>query len=243
MFDYEIATIETGRKRSNSLSESATSADESCNSVGDEISSSSLSGTSTPITSAHDYSSSGYDESKGNRSAAPFNTYPLKVFEVAAKADSHLANELDPMSLPYIPADSLALQPTMHYPIRMPTMLEALRLQQSLCYLTKSPPIDQMRAAYEPHLTIPNYPIMASAEYEQSTKMAAIASPPKKTGFSISAILGCESWDTVFRTLFLVSVALQVHTYTLASSLRLFSRRFRAIGQYTHNIEIKIWLI
>lgn len=181
IFDYEGSTMDSkkSRKRSNSLSESASSADESCNSGGYDISSSSLSGTSSPATSAHDYSPNGYDEPNRIRSTAPFNTV----------TDSHLANELDPVSLSHISAATLALQ---HYPTEMPTMLEAFQLRQSLSYLEKTP-MDLMRTVYQPHSVMPHCSTILSSEYEQSRKIAAIASPPKKTGFSISAILGCES--------------------------------------------------
>lgn len=169
------------RKRSNSLSESTSSADESCNSVGDEISSSSLSGTSSPATSAHDYNSNSYDEPT-NYTMKPFESHHISNLQAAHR---QTPTEYADMMTRYMPLTNNYTHPLVFSP--------HLLYQQTAALLATTPPMDLMRAAYEP-MTPPDYPVHYShPELEQSKKMLPPASPPKKSGFSISAILGCES--------------------------------------------------
>lgn len=181
IFDFKVATKENQRKRSNSLSESTSSADDSANSLGDEISSSSLSGTSSPIAPTHEYNSNTYDESD--------DFVPYKPFEPVANfsdPSSHRPNGewADMMALRYI-------QATGNYPYQPPPMFYP-QLQNIHDQLPLKPAssYDLIRS-YE-HLSPPiEYPSHSSG-LEPMKKLVA-PSPPKKTGFSISAILGCES--------------------------------------------------
>lgn len=183
IFDFNVTTKENQRNRSNSLSESTSSADESANSLGDEISSSSLSGTSSPIAPTHEYNSHAFDESD--------DFVPYKPFESAANfsnPSSHRPNGewADMMALRYIQATgNYPYQPPMFYP-----QLQNIHVQLPL----KPASGHELIRSYE-HLSPPiEYPSHSSATLEPMKKRLVAPSPPKKTGFSISAILGCESW-------------------------------------------------
>lgn len=202
LFDYKNAVKDskTSRKRSNSLSESTTSADESGNSVGDEISSSSLSGTSSPATSAHDYSSNTYDESD--------DYHPLKSYEtnhnnnnnnnsMQTMVTRHPSMEwIDLMTLRYFQANGgnypQHQQPPIFYPSTVPlhSSYESNTFKHSPQYMQTSS-LDLMRS-YE-HVPQTDYPTIVAQAVLEQTKKTVAPIPPKKTGFSISAILGCES--------------------------------------------------
>lgn len=90
-YNSDITENKLNRKRSNSLTESNASADDSTNSIGEEIASPSISGTSSPATSAHDYTSS-YDdgddfhsskqfESMNNRSNEWYDMMSMRYFQ------------------------------------------------------------------------------------------------------------------------------------------------------------------
>lgn len=187
MFDYNKTPAKdttASRKRSNSLSESTSSADESFISIGDEIPSPLSSGSSSPDTSVQDYHSNAYDE--------PTNC-PLKSFE--AQHNSHLQPDHRQMSNGYM--DFWALRHThqhMIYPppqMFAPNVLEAMRIQYANNCAQSLPPMEVMRAAFEP--TIPS-DVAKIALLDHSRKTPKPINPPtKRTGFSISAILGCES--------------------------------------------------
>lgn len=190
LFEYNNTMKENkmSRKRSNSLSESTTSADESGNSVGDEISSSSLSGTSSPATSAHEYNPTSYDESD--------DYSPLKAYEPShgngmPAVGRHPSSEwIDMMTLRYIQANgSYPPQPTLFYPSLPATYDSVLPFKQAPAFIQPSP-ID-LAQTYE-RMSSPDYrPSMAAPAILKQPKNSV--SPPKKSGFSISAILGCES--------------------------------------------------
>lgn len=175
LFDYKTKENQQ-RKRSNSLSESTSSADESANSLGDEISSSSLSGTSSPTT--HEFNSTTYDE--------PDDFVPFKPFELHS---SYLQNRrpngewADLMAFRYMQSNG-TYQGPMFYP--------QLQNNQDVMPFKHVPGYDLMRT-YD-HLSQIEYPSRSSAAAViEPPKKIAVATPPKKTGFSISAILGCES--------------------------------------------------
>ena len=171
------------RKRSNSLTGStASSTDDSGNSITDELSSSS--GTSSPASSAaHDeirFNHHNYEEEADcGRGASP-----VEQSRFVHMSHQPFPNKLSPgwidlMTLRYL-SSSAPYQPSpFYYPPfeatfnRMPTELSPLKLH----YAT----IDQPFAM--PHKQL--------AEF--SPRSSPISNPTKKCGFTISAILGCES--------------------------------------------------
>lgn len=171
LFEYNGTESKMGRKRSNSLSESTTSADESNNSVGDEISSSSLSGTSSP----HEYNSATYDESDDY---AAIKSYETNHEHRLAAVGRHPSSEwLDLMALRYIQANgNYPHQQPLFYP-PPPATYDSVPFKQTSAFI---PPMDLARP----------YEVPSPSTVEQPKK----TSTPKKSGFSISAILGCESW-------------------------------------------------
>lgn len=190
LFEYKNTMKESkiGRKRSNSLTESTTSADESGNSVGDEISSSSLSGTSSPATSAHEYNPATYDESD--------DYAPLKPYEsnhghgLPTTVGRHPSSEwIDLMTLRYIQANG-------SYPPQQALFYPPLQANYGNSFKQTPPfmpsPIDLARS-YEQIPSPPEYSAAMVPSLMDAPKKTIAASPPKKTGFSISAILGCES--------------------------------------------------
>ncbi|XP_031633024.1 T-box-containing protein TBX6L-like [Contarinia nasturtii] len=195
LFEYKNTMKENkiGRKRSNSLSESTSSADESGNSVGDEmISSSSLSGTSSPATSTHEYNPATYDESDDYTTLKSYETNHVGN-GLPTVGRHHPSSEwIDLMTLRYIQANG-------NYPPQQPLFYSTLpRNYDSVTspfkqspHFMQATPIDLART-YE-QMPSPDFPpSMVPAILEQQKKTIAV-SPPKKTGFSISAILGCES--------------------------------------------------
>lgn len=172
------------RKRSNSLSESTSSADESFISIGDEIPSPLSSGSSSPDTSVQDYHSNAYDES---------TNCPLKSFE--PQHNSHLQPDHRQMSNGY--TDFWALRQThqhMIYPppqMFAPNVLEAMRIQYANNCAQSLPPMDLMRAAFEPNIQSDVAKIDHLDHFKRTPKPSN--PPTKRTGFSISAILGRES--------------------------------------------------
>lgn len=187
LFDYKNTMKENkiGRKRSNSLSESTTSADESGNSVGDEILSSSLSGTSSPATSPHEYNPATYDESDDY---SPLKSYETNHSNSLPTVGRHPSSEwIDLMTLRYIQANgNYPHQQSLFYPT-LPTNYDTVSFKQSP--FIQPSPIDLARS-YE-QMPSPDFSPLAPANLVQPKKSMA-ASPPKKTGFSISAILGYE---------------------------------------------------
>lgn len=188
LFDYQtMKENKIGRKRSNSLSESTTSADESDNSVGDEISSSSLSGTSSPATSAHEFSAVVHNESDDY---AALKTYDSNRGNCLPPVGRHPSSEwIDLMTLHYIQANgnfSPHHQP-LFYP---PTTANYNTVQFKQTPFIPTSAIDLMHP-YD-QMPSPEYLPTIPANLEQPKKLLA-HSPPKKSGFSISAILGCES--------------------------------------------------
>lgn len=190
LFKYKSTMKDSkiSRKRSNSLSESTTSADESGNSVGDEISSSSLSGTSSPATSAHEYNPATYDESDDY---SPLKPYEANHSNGLPAVGRHPSSEwIDLMTLRYIQANGNYphQQPFVYPP--MPTNYDSVTFKQSPPIMQPSP-IDLARS-YD-RMPSPRYTNVAPIMFDQPKKSIA-TSPPKKSGFSISAILGSESW-------------------------------------------------
>lgn len=191
LFEYKntIKNGQIGRKRSNSLSESTTSADESGNSVGDEISSSSLSGTSSPATSAHEYNPATYDESDDY---TPIKSYETNHGNGLPPVGRHPSSEwIDLMTLRYIQANG-------NYPPQQPLFYPSLATNyDSVSVFRQSPsfmqpsPIDLARSYEQMPSNDFSSPIIPAILDQPKKSMAT--SPPKKTGFSISAILGCES--------------------------------------------------
>lgn len=179
-----------GRKRSNSLSESTTSADESDNSVGDEISSSSLSGTSSPATSAHEFNPAAHNESDDYAALKSYDPSHGTSLPVVGR---HPSSEwIDLMTLRYIQANGN--YPPHHQPLfypPMPSNYDAVSFKQSPPPFIQPSAIDLVRS-YE-QMPSPDFSPLAPAILDQPKKSMA-ASPPKKSSFSISAILGCESW-------------------------------------------------
>lgn len=221
LFDYTTTMKESnkiGRKRSNSLSESTTSADESDNSVGDEIisSSSSLSGTSSPATSAHECNPSAYNESDDY---APLKAYDSAMATAAVAATHHGTNLptvgrhpstewIDLMTLRYIQANGNYPPPPPppsshhhhhhHQPLFYPSLSSSN--YDSIVSFKQTPSfmhhhlngIDLAARSYDHQMPSPDLSPLGSAILDQPKKSIAV-SPPKKGGFSISAILGCES--------------------------------------------------
>lgn len=191
LFKYKSTMKESklGRKRSNSLSESTTSADESGNSVGDEISSSSLSGTSSPATSAHEYNPATYDESDDY---SPLKPYEPNHSNGMPTVRRHSSSEwIDLMTLRYIQANgNYPHQQPLFYP-PMPATYDSMAFKQSSPIVQPSP-IDLART-YDQMPSPNGYNTIAPFHMDQPKKVIA-TSPPKKSGFSISAILGDESW-------------------------------------------------
>lgn len=195
LFEYGNSMKEEnkiGRKRSNSLSESTSSADESGNSVGDEmISSSSLSGTSSPVTSAHEFNSATYDESDD------YTT--LKTYE-----SNHVGNGLPPVGRHHPSSEWIDLM-TLRYiqangncPPQRPLFYSSLARNYDSVPLPFKPSSNFMQPTIDLERTYEQIPLpdfsqsMVPGILEQPKQSLAII-PPKKTGFSISAILGCES--------------------------------------------------
>lgn len=230
LFDYTNTMKESskiGRKRSNSLSESTTSADESDNSVGDEMisSSSSLSGTSSPATSAHECNTATYNEPDDY---APLKAYDSAIAAAAAAVATHHGTNLptvgrhpstewiDLMTLRYIQANGNYPAPPppppphhhhhqQHHPHHHPhqslfyTPLSSsnyesiVSFKQSPSFMHHHPNAIDLatRSAYD-QMPSPDLSPLGPGMLEQTKKSIAV-SPPKKGGFSISAILGCES--------------------------------------------------
>lgn len=190
-FDYPNTMKESkmGRKRSNSLSESTTSADESDNSVGDEISSSSLSGTSSPATSTHEFSATVHNESDDY---APLKTYNPNHVNSLPPVGRHPSSEwIDLMTLHYIQANGNF--PPHHQPLFYPPMTanySSVQFKQTPAPFIQ-PSAMELVQSYE-QMPSPDYSTLAPAILDQPKK-SMVDSPPKKSGFSISAILGCES--------------------------------------------------
>lgn len=167
LFDIKSASKEAQRKRSNSLTGSTTSADDSGHSLGDEISSSSLSGTSSPATSAHEFPST-YDETD--------DFGPTKLYE-RHQMPRHKSSEwLDLMALRYIQANGSYQHQSLYYPTMphsyMPIGAHALPL----------PP---------PALQLQHHPINMPVHGMPIEQPKIESKPRKMNGFSISAILGC----------------------------------------------------
>lgn len=222
LFDYTNPMKESskiGRKRSNSLSESTTSADESDNSVGDEMissASSSLSGTSSPATSAHECNTAAYNEPDDY---APLKAYDSAIAAAAVAATQHGTNLptvgrhhpstewIDLMTLRYIQANGSYPPPPPppphhhqhhHHPHPHQSLFYAPNYE-SIVSLKQSPfmhhhPNALDLAARSPYDQMPSPDLspLGAGMLEQTKKSIAV-SPPKKAGFSISAILGCES--------------------------------------------------
>lgn len=168
--DFKSTSKETpsSRKRANSLSGSTTSADDSGHSLGDEISSSSLSGTSSPVASTHEYPPN-FDESD--------DFGPQKTYEPSPVARHRSAELMDLMALQYIQANGSYQHPSLYYPT-MP--------------LSYMPPVGAHVLPMPPqrHQQMPTYPIHIPVPIEQPKIQMKSR---KLNSFSISAILGCES--------------------------------------------------
>lgn len=182
LFEYSSSVKENqiSRKRSNSLTGSTASADDSGNSVNDEISSSSLSGTSSPATSAHEYNPSTYDESDD------FAT--RKAFESNQNMQSmprHQSNEwIDLMALRYFQASGSYPHQPLFYPGMHHSYDVPFPMRQSCVSTDTAPPA--------PHHFQP--PKLSTAGFRTIEPAKTPASTPRKSSsFSISAILGCES--------------------------------------------------
>lgn len=192
LFEYNNTMKENKnrRKRSNSLSESTTSADESGNSVGDEISSSSLSGTSSPATSAHEFNPATYDESDDYTALKAYEQNHDNGIPVV---DRHRSSEwIDLMTLRYIQANgNYPPQQPLFYPPLQANYDSVVPFKHSLSSFMQPSSINLARS-YE-QISSPDFlPAIVPAPVDP-IKKSIVASPPKKTGFSISAILGCES--------------------------------------------------
>lgn len=136
-FSSDLKENQIRRKRSNSLTGSTTSADDSANSLGDEIASPSDSGTSSPATSAHEYTSP-YDESEEFSSAKYYNSAML----------ASRSNEwFDLMSMRYFPSHSGTFQP----PLYLPPIQPQTPLAQQL-FPMQRPALFQMPAPNAPAL-------------------------------------------------------------------------------------------
>lgn len=175
LFDFKSTSKENqlARKRSNSLTGSTTSADDSGHSLGDEISSSSLSGTSSPITSPHEYPST-YDEND--------NYGPSKLHASQLVSRQKSSEWIDLMALRHIQANGSYQQ--MYYPamphIYMPSIgAHAMPLP---------PPTLQQLQQLQHHQQINNPAHLMPIGQPKHT-----STPRKMNSFSISAILGCES--------------------------------------------------
>lgn len=216
LFDYTQTMKESskiGRKRSNSLSESTTSADESDNSVGDEMissASSSLSGTSSPATSAHECNAAAYNESDDY---APLKAYDSAIAAAAVAATHHgthlpsvgrhpSTEWIDLMTLRYIQANGNYPPPPppphhhQHHPHQSlfyaPNYESIVSFKQSPFMHHHPNALDlAARSSYE-QMPSPDLSPLGPGMLDQTKKSIAV-SPPKKAGFSISAILGCES--------------------------------------------------
>lgn len=172
LFDYKSASKENQltRNRSNSLTGSTTSADDSGHSLGDEISSSSLSGTSSPATSAHEFQST-YDESD--------DFGPSKLYERQQMTRHKSAEWLDLMALRYVQANGSYHHQSLYYPAMPHSYLPPLG-----AHAMPLPP---------PTLQMQHQPINVPAQGLPIENVKIASKPRKMNSFSISAILGCDS--------------------------------------------------
>lgn len=198
LFEYQKTLKENkiGRKRSNSLTESTTSADESDNSMGDDILSSSLSGTSSPATSAHDCQPVTYDESDDYASLKQYETGYHHNINLSA-VERHLSTEwIDLMTLRYIQSNGNYPPSTHHhhqplfYP-HIPPNYESVSFKQPPTFILPTA-VDLVRSNGKQMPSSEFSLLTQSTILDQSKKSRAVGAP-KKSGFSISAILGCES--------------------------------------------------
>lgn len=180
LFDFKSTSKENqlaARKRSNSLTGSTTSADDSGHSLGDEISSSSLSGTSSPVRSPHEFPST-YDEN---------DDYGPSKLHVRQQLSRQKTPEwIDLMALRSIQANGSYQQQSFYYPT-----MQHIYMQSLAAHAMPLPPptLQQLQQQQQP-IDVPAH-IMP-------IEQPKIASTPRRmNSFSISAILGCESWFSI----------------------------------------------
>lgn len=196
LFEYESPQKENkiSRKRSNSLAGSTASTEDSRNSVGDEISAASSSGTSSPATSAHEYSHSAYGEQ--DEFAHPLMS--MKSYEMSPKAvefssKRHTAEWLDLMALRYISTNGPyhhppVLPPHAYYP-QLHQNYDTMSIKSNYTSNESSFSIPYHAMQYSPRTLVHDRPPQSPVE----TSSRPISQPTKKCSFTISAILGCES--------------------------------------------------
>lgn len=175
LFDFKSTSKENqlARKRSNSLTGSTTSADDSGHSLGDEISSSSLSGTSSPVRSPHEFPST-YDEN---------DDYGQSKLHVRQQLSRQKSPEwIDLMALRNIQANGSYQHQSFYYPA-----MQHIYMQSLAAHAMPLPtPTPQQLHQHQP-INIPAH-VMPIEQPKIAT------TPRRMNSFSISAILGCESW-------------------------------------------------
>lgn len=161
-FEYSSSMKENqiNRKRSNSLTGSTASADDSGHSVSDEIVSPIQSGTSSPAASSHEYPT-GYDERDDFSPTKHFEA-PTNPMMMASRSNEWF----DLMSMKYLHSHASSFHQPLYYP-----------------------PVHQTTFA---HQMFASHRLSPSQEPVPEAPPKVAAPPRKKSGFSISAILGCE---------------------------------------------------
>lgn len=180
LFEFGNSAKESkiNRKRSNSLSESTSSTEEIGNSVGDEMStssSSSLSGISSPVTSAHEYTVSYEDQDEFSHHN---NTTQIEPRH-------NTADWLDLMAMQYTHT-SRNYSPNHHQPMYYPAL--PLNYDSMSSGYIQTTSIGLLQS----HLQVPQTDSPSGLLPLEQPKISMVARPPKKNSFSISAILGCE---------------------------------------------------
>lgn len=195
-FKYESLQKDSkvGRKRSNSLAGSTASTDDSRNSVVDEISAASSSGTSSPATSAHEYSHTAYSEQEDYvHPLLSMKSYELSPKDVEFSSKKHTTEWLDLMALRYIssngPYHHPALLPPQPYYPPMHQNYESISLTPNYRRNETNFSIPYHGMQYVPH-TPENDP---SVQSSSGNLKRPTSQPLKKCNFTISAILGCET--------------------------------------------------